>query len=91
MWNAECRMSGFSSQCAWVSRSRLPMNLPCLVAADVRRLTLPQPVLREKIRALRQGSGCTSLPAYALRATAGKPRLLRGIGVGSWPQVTREL
>src|SRR5262245_31882549 len=38
---------------------------PHLAAADVRRLTLSQRVLREKAQSPSTGSGCTSLPAYA--------------------------
>jgi len=45
------------------------MNRPSQVAADVRRLTLSQRVLREKDQSPSTGSGCTSLP-----------RLLREIG-----------
>ena len=62
------------------------MNLPSLVAADVRRLTLSQPVLREKDQ-----SPSTGLRVYLvtrLRPTGyGGQASAATLGwVGSWPQ-----
>ena len=64
-----------SAQCAVRNGKR---GMSPLVAADVRRLTCHNASSGKKIRA--------SLPAYARRATAGKPRLLRKIKVVSRPQ-----
>src|SRR5580765_223832 len=46
------RLVGSWSQCVCKSRWRLPMNLSCLVAADVRRLTLSWRVRRERDQSL---------------------------------------